>query len=944
MSAFRAELADRYRLLDYRTGGMATVYRADDLQRGTQVAIKVLRPEFAAALGGPRFAREVHIAATLQHPNIVPLLDSGTAAGRAYYVMPVVEGESLAGRLQRETRLTIEEALRLAVEVADALAHAHAAGFVHRDIKPGNILLSHGHAVVADFGVARALEVTGAERLTESGMALGTAAYMSPEQASGERVHGRATSTPRLRPLRRPRGCPAIHRPDGTIDHGLNAGPPVPSIRTVRPTVPPALEAVLNRALAKVPQDRFANATEFRNALVRPDVAATAPAVTGRGRRASWLRPLAAVVAVAGLAAVAYSVRDRFGGADLDRNRVMVYPLLTPEDWTGPKSAGEDVATVIGSAMDGAGSVRWVDGWHLLGPAERDNVRKLTAVEAMAIARRQRCAWVVMGRLFPRGDSADVFLELYDVAGETLVARPQGKIAAIQETWRGGMRAVPELLTHLIPAGIPDVEAEWQARPPQAVAHFLLGEAAFRRLQLPGSLAEFRKAIEADSGFSLAAVRGAQVASWSHEPEEAAELIGVATRGNLSPRYRLLAEGFQAYLAGSADSAAARFRAAVVLDPGLVAGWMQLGEVYMHLLPMTGQTDSSAEAAFVRARALDSTAATLQFHLVEILARRGDEAGAATLAREFARVSADTMLRREVELIAGCRNATMRGADLREVAARQPLPLLVAGKSLGSSTTTEPCARQSFAALLEVDTARTEAADSRRFFALVGLVNGLLNQGRVDTVVAVIERFQERWGYGRSLYLLAGPVAPALADSARSVARQDSVSGGADYHGVEFPRRLWELGVWAAVDGRPATARAVAGNLAARSRQGGRLDTLLALSAAAHATLAEGDSAGALAQFERALALGAPAADLAWDEVASMGFDRLILGGLLLRRNAAARALAVLEVHDSAVPAIYPLYSGPSLRLRAEAAQALNDPARATALRSRLAARQAAAR
>ena len=167
-------------------GGMATVYLAQDLKHNRRVALKVLHPDLAHALGADRFLREIEVAANLSHPHILPLFDSGKADGLLYYVMPYVEGESLRDRLQRETQLPVEEALQIAREVADALAFAHGHGIVHRDIKPENILLSGGHALVADFGIARALGQAEGARLTETGMAVGTAAYMSPEQASAE--------------------------------------------------------------------------------------------------------------------------------------------------------------------------------------------------------------------------------------------------------------------------------------------------------------------------------------------------------------------------------------------------------------------------------------------------------------------------------------------------------------------------------------------------------------------------------------------------------------------------------------------------------------------------------------------------------------------------------------------------------------------------------------
>ncbi len=179
-------LADRYRIeRELGQGGMATVYLAEDLKHHRKVAIKVLRPELAAVVGADRFVREIETTAGLQHPHILGLIDSGEVNGTAYYVMPFVEGESLRDRITREKQLPLDDALRIAREVADALSYAHNKGVIHRDIKPENILLTSGHAVVADFGIARAISAAGGERLTETGLAVGTPAYMSPEQAAG---------------------------------------------------------------------------------------------------------------------------------------------------------------------------------------------------------------------------------------------------------------------------------------------------------------------------------------------------------------------------------------------------------------------------------------------------------------------------------------------------------------------------------------------------------------------------------------------------------------------------------------------------------------------------------------------------------------------------------------------------------------------------------------
>jgi eukaryotic-like serine/threonine-protein kinase len=270
----RSALADRYRLdRELGRGGMAVVYLAHDLRHDRPVALKVLRPELAEMLGLERFQREIHIAARLQHPHILPVHDSGDAAGQLWFTMPFVEGESLRERLSRERQLPVEDALRIAVEAARALDYAHQQGVIHRDVKPENILLTRdGSTLVADFGIARALGA-GDERLTQTGFALGTPAYMSPEQAAGEKALDGRTDLYSLASVLYEMLAGEAPYTGSTAQAIMTRRltEPAPSVRMVRPAVPPAAGEAIRKALAPMPADRFATAGEFAKALTQAD-------------------------------------------------------------------------------------------------------------------------------------------------------------------------------------------------------------------------------------------------------------------------------------------------------------------------------------------------------------------------------------------------------------------------------------------------------------------------------------------------------------------------------------------------------------------------------------------------------------------------------------------------------------------------------------------------
>ena len=292
---------------------MATVYLAEDLKHGRKVAIKVLHPELSAVLGGERFLAEIKVTANLQHPHILGLIDSGEADGLLYYVMPYIAGESLRARLGRDGQLPVEEALRLAREVASALDYAHRQGVVHRDIKPENTLLQDGSALVADFGIALAVEEAGGHRMTQTGMSLGTPAYMSPEQAMGERKIGPRSDVYALGAMTYEMlaGEPPFTGPNSQAIVAKVLTEQPPPLRAKRPSVPPGAAAAIHTALQKLPADRWGSAKEFSDALAagathHTPSAATIPvaaaAVRARARWRSglpWLGWLAAGLACA---------------------------------------------------------------------------------------------------------------------------------------------------------------------------------------------------------------------------------------------------------------------------------------------------------------------------------------------------------------------------------------------------------------------------------------------------------------------------------------------------------------------------------------------------------------------------------------------------------------------------------------------------------------------
>ena len=468
-----AALADRYRLeRELGQGGMATVYLAEDLKHHRKVAIKVLKPDLAAVLGAERFLKEVETTAGLRHPHILPLYDSGEVEGFLYYVMPWVDGETLRDRITRERQLPIEDALRIAREVADALGYAHGRGVVHRDIKPENILLEGGHAAVADFGIARAMDAAGGGRLTQTGMAVGTPLYMSPEQAAGSPdLDGRSD----LYSL----ACVVYEMLGGeppftgtsaaviTRQHMITEAAP---ITNKRPAVPAAVAGALSRALAKDPADRFNPAAQFVEAFGAgqdrgPE---SLPSPARAARPARTLAIAAGVILL--VAAAAITVRGMSPGGAARFERIAVLPM---DNQTGDSAqaffADGMTRELIGVLTDA--------GVRVLGHRAVMAYRG-TTLSAREIADRLGVDAVVTGAVLRAGSQVQVAAELTDPAtGENLwartFARPAEDVVSLQHDVAAEIaRGIRARLT-------PDQEQLLtEARPvnPRAYDLYLLGQ------------------------------------------------------------------------------------------------------------------------------------------------------------------------------------------------------------------------------------------------------------------------------------------------------------------------------------------------------------------------------------------------------------------------------------------------------------------------------------
>jgi hypothetical protein len=611
-------LAGRYTIeRELGRGGMATVYLATDQKHGRSVAIKILRPVLAESLGPGRFLREISIATHLAHPNILPVHDSGEAQGVLFYVMPYVKGQSLRDLIRSGGQLPVEDAIRIATEVAHGLTYAHDEDVVHRDIKPENILLESGHAVIADFGLARAIHASARDDLSSAGLAIGTPSYMSPEQASaGEQIDGRSD----IYSL----GCvmyemlagePPFTGPSAQAITAKHLSMPPPPLGTVRPSVPKHVVSAISRALEKVPGDRFQTAEEFEQALL------TSQATPVTQGASIWSRLTKTAAIALGLALlIGLSVLLWKPGTPKGPLGIVILPFAS----TGGAVRSTETTspqTLFAEALRWIPDVRPIEGGRLLGPEQ--SWQTIPLEKLLAGARQLGGTYLLAGSSTSQGDGQQVSVELYDVrSGARLVKHEES----------AGGRSLDQLLGKLALATIATLaqhehlplgshEALLSATSSiTALGHLLQGQAEFWHGDIEAAAHEYQAAIQADSVCGLAFLRLSVVLAWQFEYGAAVATVDSALqRGtSIGPRWIDLLQAQRQFLLGRGDSAIAGFQTAVLSHRSDIDGWFGLGEALFHYGALAGYTPMDAQPALQRVVELDSAFAPIYDHLVDL--------------------------------------------------------------------------------------------------------------------------------------------------------------------------------------------------------------------------------------------------------------------------------------------------------------------------------------
>src|SRR3989441_3064369 len=628
----QAALGDAYQVeRELGGGGMSRVFVATEASLHRAVVIKLLPPEFASEVSEARFKKEIELAAHLQHPNILPVLTAGAKGDLLFYVMPFVSGESLRHRLTREGKLPVADAVRILHEMADALAYAHAEGVIHRDVKPENILLQGGHAVLTDFGVARALvESRSGGRLTDTGLALGTPGYMSPEQAAGERhVDARAdVYALAVVGYEMLAGFPPFAGPtaQALIAAHLTATPK--PLTDTRPEAPPAVANAIARALAKDPNARLRTAAEFRDALG----AGLAHPRDQALRRTGWLVAAGAAIVAVALGGALMS-RSRGAVVGVDPKVVAVFPFRVAGAEAALSYLREGMVDLLAAKLTGEGGPRAVDpravlsAWRRAGGSAADDLAEDAALRA---ARSLGAGRLIDGGIVGTPTHITLTALLRSVPGGA--TRAQASVEGSPDSLAG---LIDRLTAQLLARGAGEAEQRLPSLTTTslpALRAYLDGRAEYRRGRYVEAVQHFEEALRVDSAFALAAIGLTSAAGWiggAAYPRGIA--LAWAARDRLSERDRtMLAAIAGPHYPGPSselENLAARERAVAAIPDGADA-WYWFGDEYFHFASVLGLSDGRqrAAAAFRRALELDSTFAGPLEHLVEMAAVDGDTA------------------------------------------------------------------------------------------------------------------------------------------------------------------------------------------------------------------------------------------------------------------------------------------------------------------------------
>jgi serine/threonine-protein kinase len=624
-------------------GGMSRLFLATESSLGRKVVIKMLPPETASEVSAARFQREVHLAAQLQHPNILPVLSTGTSGDGFYYVMPFVAGESLRHRLESGDRFPIHEALRVLREIADALALAHSRGIVHRDIKPANILLQEGHAVLTDFGIARAVEEarleTTAERLTATGIGIGTLGYMAPEQLAGEKGLDARADVYALAVVgyEMLAGKPPFSRPTMQALVAAHMSEPPPPLSEVAPDVPPVISVIIEKALAKLPDDRYRTAAEFRDAL---DLQMTAAfqVVPRKPKVPRWAIVGGATAAGLAIAAAAYFATRP---PKLDPNYVVVLPFnVQGADPKLSQGMVDMLQPIAAGWVKTVAPTRYLRSWRASSHADE--------ASAADLGRKMGAGLAIYGTAasLPH-DSLSLTATVYNVIGGKKVGvthQRNGRADEVQHIANDLLKDLRGELSALKPlAAFRSTWLEETTAP--ALEAFLIGEQFYRRSAWDSAAAYYRRAIESDSALALASRHAGLAFGWLRGTSDslARAYLAAAGRHNtgLPPRDSILvaADAMRASLAAF-ETDTSYYATVVQLFKTLRAArdsfptdpevWFALGDAYFHygFGPGLSVSEDTIRAAFDRSIALDSGFTPAYIHAIELsITRDGRDAG-----------------------------------------------------------------------------------------------------------------------------------------------------------------------------------------------------------------------------------------------------------------------------------------------------------------------------